>query len=398
MQTSASAPSDVRIQRRWLIGAGGLTALLGLAAVVVPHWLASWVVWFMGWLFVGQGAFECAQWLIGRARYGTRHKGGSGSILILALLHLFLGLTLLRWRAWSVVLLVLVLAVALGIEGLLLMLLAVRLTHAPARTLLVLTAAASLLTAGLALCYCTRPDALFLVGLVLGAKLLLAGGVLVYVGSMAPDADVALVFGAAAPPVVEPCPASIYAVFYGPAFHCGIYVDDGQVVDYLTDGKVRLITWEEFLLGRTPQLWDYPDVPAAPPAEACAFARNLVGREHPYDAFRANCESLAIYCRSAGQARDSAYSQAAMGLEMMRRHPVLGSLVNILNRAASWAAYGVGGTLGKRFGFAILWFGNRVTNWLIVRPLERQHAANAAATGTPAEAEPTAASEKRART
>ena len=56
------------------------------------------------------------------------------------------------------------------------------------------------------------------------------------------------------------------------------HTGDGQIVDYLTDDIVRLITWEEFLLGRRAMEWNYPDFDSGTPDEVSRFARRLAGR------------------------------------------------------------------------------------------------------------------------
>lgn len=207
------------------------------------------------------------------------------------------------------------------------------------------------------------------IGGLLGAKLVLLGWTLLGIGLRARDADLRFAYVGEGKFHDVPQVGSIYAVYYGPAFHCGISVGDGQIVDYLSDGVVRLISWEEFLLGRRALEWNYPDVPAGDAAAISSFATALAGKYNKYDAFRFNCENLAIYCRSLGQTTHSSFSQAAVGVEIVKRRPILGTLLQMINRAASWFLYGAGGPFGKKVGFAMIRLARVVTDWVIVRPL-----------------------------
>jgi uncharacterized membrane protein HdeD (DUF308 family) len=207
------------------------------------------------------------------------------------------------------------------------------------------------------------------IGGLLGAKLVLLGWTLLGIGLRASDADLSFAYVGEGKFHDVPQVGSIYAVYYGPAFHCGISVGDGQIVDYLSDGVVRLISWEEFLLGRRALEWNYPDVPAGDAAAISSFATALAGKYNKYDAFRFNCENLAIYCRSLGQTTHSSFSQAAVGVEIVKRRPILGTLLQMINRAASWFLYGAGGPFGKKVGFAMIRVARVVTDWVIVRPL-----------------------------
>jgi uncharacterized membrane protein HdeD (DUF308 family) len=209
------------------------------------------------------------------------------------------------------------------------------------------------------------------IGGLLGAKLLMLGWALLEIGIRASDIDLRFAYIGEGRFHDTPSVGSIYAVYYGPAFHCGISVGDGQIVDYLSDGIVRLVTWDEFLLGRRALEWNYPDVPTGEPTAICVFARRLVGKYNKYDALRFNCENLAIYCRSLGQTTHSSFSQAAVGVELVKRKPILGSLLQMLNRAASWFLYGAGGPFGKQIGFIMIRVARAITDWVIARPLRK---------------------------
>jgi hypothetical protein len=56
---------------------------------------------------------------------------------------------------------------------------------------------------------------------------------------------------------------------------------------------------------------------------------------------------------------------------MLLQHPWLGSTLQALNRGLSWSLYGMGGPIGKIVAFFFVWLTNRVSDWLIVRPLRK---------------------------
>jgi hypothetical protein len=232
-----------------------------------------------------------------------------------------------------------------------------------------LTGALSVAVAVVSLYYWKSSEADHLIGLLIGAKLFMIGLIFFRIGWGASESDIRSAYVGLASFQDEPTIGSIYAVYYGPAFHCGISIGDGRIVDYLTDGIVRCITWEEFLLGRRAMEWNYPDVEAGDANDIRSFARSLVGKHNPYDALKFNCENLAIYCRSVGKTTHSGFSQASVGVEFVRQKPLLGSMVQLLNRGASWFLYGAGGPFGKKVGFSLIRISRALTDWVVARPL-----------------------------
>jgi hypothetical protein len=93
-------------------------------------------------------------------------------------------------------------------------------------------------------------------GVMVGLKLLGFGLTLVIIALTARmDADAVLL----ATGMPEPVTGELYSVYYGTAFHLGVYVGGGKIVHYLNDDHVYHVSWEEFLDGRMPQHWTYPD-------------------------------------------------------------------------------------------------------------------------------------------
>ncbi|MEY4565093.1 MAG: Lecithin retinol acyltransferase [Planctomycetota bacterium] len=292
----------------------------------------------------------------------------------LVLIQVGLGAAILLWPGWARFYLSLAIAAAVAVEGGLILWASVHFESQAAKIAMWLSGLVSLTVAVVSFMDLDHSIPTHWISYLIGAKMLLMGSTFLWAGLRASDNELKLAYCGLSQYHEQPNEGSIYAVFYGPAFHCGISVGNNQIVDYLTDGIVRLITWEEFLLGRRAMEWNYPDVPAGEPEQISAYARSLAGSYTKYDALKFNCESLAIKCRSIGKTDTSNFSQATVSLEMVQRYPWLGSLVQVLQRGASWFLYGMGGPFGKKVGFIMIRLTRAITNWFIVRPLRRQMA------------------------
>jgi uncharacterized membrane protein HdeD (DUF308 family) len=343
------------------------TALLCLFA---PQFLAIQAAMLVGIVLVVSALLQCCHllfaWLRVREPSGTRP-----SILGMLLLNGFLGgflffaPELARWWLSAII------VFAVGLEGLLLFYVSVRLVSIPSKWMMWLGGCLSLAVAILSFQNLNQPLPVIWIGYILGAKLLIVAVAFMGIAIRASNDQIRVAYTGIARRAISPEIGSIYAVYYGPAFHCGIAIDQNHVVDYLSNGIVRLITWQEFLLGRTAMEWNYPDVVPGQPEDIVRFARELVGQKTQYRAFEFNCESLAIYCRSLGKTHKSDYSQSSVGLEMLAKYPIMGGSMQIMSRGVSWFLYGVGGPFGKQFGFFLVLVSRWTANWLIVRTTSR---------------------------
>ncbi|MBM3967670.1 MAG: hypothetical protein FJ308_21835, partial [Planctomycetes bacterium] len=292
----------------------------------------------------------------------------------LVLIQLGLGAAILLWPGWARFYLSLAIAAAVAVEGGLILWASVHFESQAAKIAMWVSGLVSLAVAVVSFMDMDHSIPTHWISYLIGAKLGLMGSTFLWAGLRASDNELKLAYCGLSQYQEQPNEGSIYAVFYGPAFHCGISVGNNQIVDFLTDGIVRLITWEEFLLGRRAMEWNYPDVPAGEPEQIAAYARSLAGSYTKYDALKYNCENVAIQCRSLGKTDSSQFSQATVSLEMVQRYPWLGSLVQVLQRGASWFLYGMGGPFGKKVGFMMIRLTRAITNWFIVRPLRKQMA------------------------
>ena len=220
---------------------------------------------------------------------------------------------------------------------------------------------------GLAVVFGLVADPIRWAGVMVGLKLLCFGLTLVIIALTARgDADALLL----ATEVPEPVTGELYSVYFGTAFHLGVYVGDGKIVHYLNDDHVYQVSWEQFLEGRMPQHWTYPDLPAVPVEEIVRTALAEVGKTYNYHLLTFNCEHFAIYCKSGGRVKTSAYAQIPASLEIVRKHPWRGMVAELNTRVVEWLAFHLGGPSGKQLSLAIRRIGSTVTMWLM-RPSKR---------------------------
>ena len=123
----------------------------------------------------------------------------------------------------------------------------------------------------------------------------------------------------------EPETGELYAVYFGTAFHLGVFIGNGEIVHYLNDNHVYRVTWEQFLENRVPQHWTYPDLEPVPVETIVATALSEVGKTYPYNLLTFNCENFAIFCKSGGKTKYSKYAQVASGVETVAAHPLIGA-------------------------------------------------------------------------
>src|SRR5262249_28970675 len=150
-----------------------------------------------------------------------------------------------------------------------------------------------------------------------GLKLLAFGGTLTWIALAALKSETALVYEAVA---LVPEVGEAYAVYFGTAFHLGVYIDMNEVVHYLDDNFVHRATWDTFLEGRDPEHWTYPDLEHVPAEIVVRTALSEVGKSYPYDLLRFNCEHFAIFCKSGGATRSSKYAQVAGSVANVSLH------------------------------------------------------------------------------
>jgi hypothetical protein len=281
-------------------------------------------------------------------------------ILIQAGLDIAMGLLLFNHRSISSRLAAAVFGLLFLIEGVLLLGMGAKATSLRGRLMLWITAAVTG-GIGLAVVFGLVADPIRWAGVMVGLKLLLFGLTLVIIAlTVRGDAAALLATG-----VPQPVTGELYSVYFGTAFHLGVYVGEGEIVHYLDDDHVYQVTWDQFLEGRMPQHWTYPDLPEVPAEEVVRTALAEVGKTYKYSFLAFNCEHFAIFCKSGGRVNTSAYAQVPASLESVRKHPWRGIVAEMNTRVVEWLAFHLGGPSGKELSLAIRKIGSTVTMWLM---------------------------------
>ena len=365
-QSTTSSAFEQRIEEQFGLSRGilltvGLGCLiLGALAMALPLSLFGSFVRLVGLMLIGSGSFKAAQLLLGR-RSQTALQRGWPVIVMQVAIDVLMGLLLLNhWRA-SVRMVTLAFGLLFLIEGLVLLDLALRSATVQSRRLILFC---SLITMGIGIVilFGLVTDPIRWAGVFVGLKLLLFGGSLTWIALRALRSDHELLYGAETP---IPETGELYAVYFGTAFHLGVFIGNGEVVHYLNDNHVYRLTWEKFLEGRIPQHWTYPDLEPVAVETIVSTALSEVGKTYPYHLLKFNCENFAIFCKSGGKTNHSKYAQIASGVETLGAHPLLGLIAELNTRAVEWLAFHYGGPAGKQLSLNIRRIGAAVTNWLI---------------------------------
>lgn len=348
------------LRRGILLAVGVACLLLGGLAAALPLWLFGSLIRLVGLVLLGSGAFKAVQLLPGRHARSDRQRGWP-LILLQVAIDVLMGLLLVNhWRA-SVHVVTVAFAILFLIEGLVLFYTALRSPTLDSRRML-LVCGTIMVVLGLAMLLGLVANPLRWAGVFVGLKLLLFGGILTWIALHAPRTQNALLYEAEMP---EPKTGELYAVYFGTAFHLGVFIGNGEIVHYLNDNHVYRVTWEQFLENCVPQHWTYPDLDIVPLKSIVTTALAEVGKTYPYNLLTFNCENFAIFCKSAGKTKYSKYAQVASGVETVAAHPLIGLVAELNTRAVEWLAFHFGGPAGKQLSLTIRRIGAAVTNWLI---------------------------------
>ncbi|MGF1580733.1 MAG: HdeD family acid-resistance protein [Gemmataceae bacterium] len=344
---------SIHTQRFVLLGAGIGFCLLGLATMIVPWFVLDSVLWLAGVLWLCSAVIRFAQWIVGRFR-GGKDVRGLGPIVLHSSIDVLIGLILIFQRANAAWVTAIVLGIALFADGLIQIWLALRHNNVRHRTLLFTS---GFVTGGLAIAavvFCFLKGEFAQVNLatdilatLIGLKLLVFGGVLVWMASMTHTDPELLTYGFCPRRKVEPVAGEAYAVFIGNAFHLGLYIGDNTIIDFRDDNLVHKVTWEQFLIGRDPVHWEYPDLDDVPFESVRKAALEEVDKTHQYDFLNFNCESFVVWIKSLRKTTVSKYSQIGLTMETVTRYPFLGTVVELYTRITEWLAFHLGGTFGK---------------------------------------------------
>ncbi len=357
---------EQRVQERFglnrtVLLAVGLACIgMGTLSVTLPLSFYRSLVQLVGGLLLGSGAIKALQLLLGRHSESARRRGWP-VIACEVLLDVLMGVLLFNhWRA-SVSVVASMFGLLFLLEGLLLLYMAVRSPTATSHRLLTCCGAVSF-AIGMSVLLRLVNDPLRWAGVFVGLKLLAFGGTLAWIALRARPTDRALVYESAP---LSPETGEAYAVYFGTAFHLGVFIGNGEVVHYLNDNHVYRVPWDQFVAGRPPEHWTYPDLAPIAAEVVVQTALSEVGKTYQYNLLKFNCEHFAIYCKSGGRTYNSVYAQIAGGAANVAMHPLLGTVAELNTRLFEWLAFHLGGPSGKRLSLAIRRLGSAVTNGLI---------------------------------
>ncbi len=350
---------------------GLIILAIGVVAFFSRYFLEDAFLYVVGGTMIVLGFLKFTQWLWGKLRRSNKPTRGFRNIALQSITDIVIGYLLFSYRSLTVPLLSIVVGVLLMVDAALQLIVVKRMPTGRSKTMLAFSGLLSGVVGLVAIFLCMHPLASTWLSYLLGFKLALFGGTLMAVAWFSKnDEEETLVYGTYSTSPGDKIPGELYAVTFGPAFHLGVYIGNDEVVDFHFDNKVAHVSWEDFALGRQPQRWEYPDLPPTPPDAVIATAIAQIGKQYKYEAVTFNCENFAIYCKSGGKTVISKYAQAPMGLELLTKHPILGSLLESFSRICNWIAYLVGGNAGQKFGLAVRSLSSRVSGWLATSPSE----------------------------
>lgn len=355
------------VNRSLLMGVGLVCMILGIIAFAIPVRLFRTMVFFVGIVLMLSSLVKGWQFLLGIRSKISRNRGWP-LICLQVLLDASMGILLLNHQNITTEVLAGLFGLLFSLEGLILIYVALRSPTVLSRNWL-LTCGFLIFIIGLIIAFRLVEKPLGWVGMFVGFKLFVFGLSLFWIALRTMKREGELIYDAIMP---VPRPAECYAVYFGTAFHLGIYIGDGQVVHFLNDNHVYKLTWEEFLLGRVPQHWTYPDLPEKPIEDVVRTALSEVGKTYQYNLLRFNCEHFALYCKSVGQTSHSEYAQIKGGLIDIGAHPFLGMIAEMNTRMVEWLAFHFGGPAGKKFSLRIRKLGATLTTWLVWLGAERR--------------------------
>lgn len=348
------------LRRGVLLAVGLACVAMGLVSAFLPLTLYRSLIKLVAVLLFGSAAIKAFQLIPGRTEPGRRRRWWPVVLCQIAL-DVAMGFLLIREWEISIRVLTILLGLMFVAEGCVLVYMALKAPSARSRSLLI---ACGLVAAGLgaAEIFGWVSDPLAWAGVFVGVKLVNFGGSLAWIGWKALRSDTAVLYEAE---TLMPEVGELYAVYFGTAFHLGVYIGSGEVVHYLNDNYVYRVTWSEFLADRVPSHWVYPDLPPVSVETVIRTALAEVGKMYPYNLLTFNCEHFAVYCKSGGATRISIYAQVASGVATVANHPIRGLIAEINTRAVEWLAYQVGGSYGKTLSLKIRRLGAAVTTWLL---------------------------------
>lgn len=362
MKTSIfSINSKILSHRMFLLSMGVGLLLLGIFIAITPYFFFKTSALIVSLSLILVALIKSGQFILGKSKKGYSLRGIM-SILFSVIVDIALAFFIFSNKQFSFDVIAIILGLIFIADGVNQFIIACRTPTARGRILFLLN---SFFTAGLGIITFIyfRSFSIEWISFVLGLKVASLGIVLIIMVLRSKHDPV--IYTKIDTDVVRRIPGELYACYFGAAFHLGVYIGGNEMIHYRDDDLIHRTSWEEFLRGREPQHWTYPDLPHVPDKKVIALAKSQVGQKSKYNVLSNNCEHFAIYWKSGGTTRFSKYAQIASAFENMNAHPVVGSAVELYGRAAEYIAFNFGGLLGHKASVKIRRFNSLLTAWML---------------------------------
>jgi len=327
-----------------------LIILLGLNTLFAPLFFFNSVLLLIGLLILIAAFFKIFQAL---PKLLPKNRDLKNFLINLARagLDIFIGVILLRHPYFSINLIVSFLGFFLIIDGFL-QLLTLQKTKSWKNKIIIVTTSSSSISLGTLAAFQLVEATPKIIGGLIGFKLILFG-LTVFLMSFNEKILKNPFSRSLTYKKIPKIPGMVYAAYFGGAFHTGIYVGNDEIVHFRANNEVTKVKWQDFLEGRIPQIWDYPDIKKAPTKIIINTALSFVGKKLPYKIFTNNCEHFVIYCLSGGKTTKSIYAQNFSALSALAFNPFLGSFVEFYLRFFEWFIFKIGGKFGRKISLRI---------------------------------------------
>ena len=364
--TTAALSSElvvIRQHRTRLAVIGSLFVLAGILIVEVPFIFFDPLQILLSFGLIASGGLKLVQLFLGKSSKGYSLRG-----IVLILIHSFIdigaGLIFLTNENISIGFVALILGILFTIDGAVQFVVAWRSRGIKSRFLFFLNACFTLFL-GLSTIVLIPQLRVNGVIILLAARLISFGIMLLIMAYRSKNNSLPIIFTEIEPQVVKRKKGELYACYFGSGFHLGVYIGNNEVVHYRDDSIVHRTSWEEFLRGREPQHWVYPDIKAAPVDVVIKTAISQAGKKMKYNLISNNCEHFALYCKTGGKSRDSMYAQTNSALRNLKQRPYLAIFVEAYTRVGEWLAFHFGGTFGHKVSYKIRRLNSMVTAWML---------------------------------
>lgn len=364
--TTAALSSElvvIRQHRTRLAVIGSLFVLAGILIVEAPFIFFDPLQILLSFGLIASGGLKLVQLFLGKSSKGYSLRG-----IALILIHSFIdigaGLIFLTNENISIGFVALILGILFTIDGAVQFVVAWQSRGIKSRFLFFLNACFTLFL-GLSTIVLIPQLRVNGVIILLAARLISFGIMLLIMAYRSKNNSLPIIFTEIEPQVVKRKKGELYACYFGSGFHLGVYIGNNEVVHYRDDSIVHRTSWEEFLRGREPQHWVYPDIKAAPVDVVIKTAISQAGKKMKYNLISNNCEHFALYCKTGGKSRNSMYAQTNSALRNLKQRPYLAIFVEAYTRVGEWLAFHFGGTFGHKVSYKIRRLNSMVTAWML---------------------------------